>query len=102
MNRLVLAIIALDGLPAVLVGYVALVEAALRRLPEKRQAVVRPWLWLAPALVLVSVFLVYPALRTVQLSFLDRDSSSFVGLDNYRFVFTDAGMRQVLRTNVLW
>jgi alpha-glucoside transport system permease protein len=56
-----------------------------------------PWLWLAPTLILLSVFLIYPALNTVVTSFLDRDSSngifdlvddpsSFVGLDNYQFI----------------
>ena len=56
-----------------------------------------PWLWLAPTLILLGVFLIYPALNTVVTSFLDRDSSngifdlvddpsSFVGLDNYKFI----------------
>ncbi len=56
-----------------------------------------PWLWLAPTLILLGVFLVYPALNTTVTSFLDRDSSngifdfvddpsSFVGLDNYQFI----------------
>ena len=56
-----------------------------------------PWLWLAPALVLLIVFLVYPVVNTVVTSFLDEDSaggiadfvkdpSSFVGFDNYRFI----------------
>ena len=56
-----------------------------------------PWLWLAPALALLMVFLVYPVINTVVTSFLDEDSaggiadfvkdpSSFVGFDNYRFI----------------
>ena len=56
-----------------------------------------PWLWLAPTLALLGVFLVYPVLNTVVTSFLDEDSaggivdfvkdpSSFVGFDNYRFI----------------
>ncbi len=56
-----------------------------------------PWLWLAPTLALLGVFLVYPVVNTVFTSFLDQDSaggivdfiqdpSSFVGFDNYRFI----------------
>ena len=56
-----------------------------------------PWLWLAPALALLGVFLVYPVINTVVTSFLDessaggiadfvKDPSSFVGFDNYRFI----------------
>ena len=56
-----------------------------------------PWLWLAPALALLGVFLVYPVINTVFTSFLGKDSgggivdfvkdpSLFVGFDNYRFI----------------
>ena len=56
-----------------------------------------PWLWLSPALLLLSVFLVYPVLNTFVTSFMDADSSGgiwdliddpdkFVGLDNYEFI----------------
>ncbi len=56
-----------------------------------------PWLWLAPALLFLGIYLVYPVINTTFTSFLDEDSgggiidfvkdpSLFVGLDNYRFI----------------
>ncbi len=77
-----------------------------------------PWLWLAPTLVLLGVFLVYPALNTLVTSFLDRDSSngvfdlvddpsSFVGLDNYQFIVENpqplrSDTHSALLNNLLW
>ncbi|WP_432570655.1 carbohydrate ABC transporter permease [Kineococcus sp. SYSU DK005] len=55
-----------------------------------------------PALLLVAVGLVYPALRTLWLSLKSADSSSFVGLANYQQVFTTDGLQLVLRNTVLW
>jgi len=55
-----------------------------------------------PALLLVAIGLVYPALRTVFDSFRSPDLSSFVGLDNYSAIFTTNGLQQVLGNTVLW
>ncbi len=101
-DRLVLALVVVVGVPAVLIGYVTLIEGFLRLLPERQRDRVRPWLWLAPALIFLSVFLVYPAIYTVVLSFLGPDSKRFVGLDNYRYLFDDRAMLTALRNNALW
>ena len=55
-----------------------------------------------PALLLLAVGLVYPALRTVSQSFLDRNSASFVGVDNYLAIFTRPELLQVLGNTALW
>ncbi len=66
-----------------------------------------PWLWLAPTLVLLGVFLVYPTIDTIRRSFLDKRSSSFVGLDNYRFIIENpqplvSDTHSALLNNILW
>jgi alpha-glucoside transport system permease protein len=90
------------GLPALLAGYLALTEAGLHRLRPGAQQALRPWVWLAPALVFLAAFLVVPAAETVRLSLLDPRSGAFVGLRHYAFVFTDGEMRVALRNNVVW
>jgi alpha-glucoside transport system permease protein len=99
---LVLALAALVGVPAAQVGYLYLIEALVRPLPEQRQRRYRPWLWLAPALGFIGLFLVYPALHTIWLSFKDAGSVHFVGLQNYVFVFTNRTMLLAFRNNLLW
>jgi ABC-type sugar transport system permease subunit len=48
---------------------------------------IRIIIFLAPALTFVSAALVIPTMRTVYISFLERGSGAFVGLDNFRFIF---------------
>ncbi|MGH2586158.1 MAG: carbohydrate ABC transporter permease [Dehalococcoidia bacterium] len=101
-DRVLLALAVVIGVPAVLVGYVALIELGLRRLSFRWQRSLRPWLWLAPALSFLVVFLVYPVIRTAYLSLFNATSSRWVGFDNYQFIFTNEQMLIVLRNNVLW
>ena len=66
-----------------------------------------PWLWLSPALVLLGVFLVWPAIDTVRRSFLDARSSEWVGFDNYRFIIDNpqpllTDTHSAILNNVLW
>lgn len=102
MERLLLAAIAVIGVPAATCGYIILSEKLVALLPDKRQRVVRPWFWVAPAVVLMLVFLVYPTVSTIILSFDGPESTTFVGLDNYTFMFTDPSMLIALRNNVIW
>jgi alpha-glucoside transport system permease protein len=60
------------------------------------------WIWVGPAVVVVGVFLVWPVLNTIWLSFFNSDSTQFVGLKNFKFIFTDPSMLEVLRNNLLW
>ena len=76
------------------------VQLASRNL--NRRAVIRPWLFLGPALLLLGVYLVYPVVATVILSFYGRSGDVFVGLANYRWAISDAGFRQSIFNNFLW
>lgn len=101
-NTLVMAVVVVLGVPAVLVGYIGLGEAIVGRLPTTARRVVRPWVWLAPALILLTFFLVYPTIRTFYLSLFNADSTKFVGLQNYTSFFTTGADLQALRNSVLW
>ena len=48
---------------------------------------IRRTIFLAPALTFVSAALIIPTARTIWLSFLDRQGETFVGLDNFAFIF---------------
>src|SRR5690554_1488107 len=100
-ERLLLAVVVVAGVPAVLWGYITLIEGGLRRLSPNRQRALRPWVWVAPALVLLLIFLIYPAINTIWISFKDARSEQWVGLQNYERVFTDDAMRTSLRNNAL-
>jgi len=61
-----------------------------------------PLLFLAPALVFLLVWLVYPTVRTIVRSFFGRSGSDFVGLDNYKALFTTDTLLTAIKNNVLW
>ena len=58
--------------------------------------------FLAPALVLLGVWIVYPAIRTLVRSFFDREGSSFVWFDNYEQIFTDDVIFKAIKNNAIW
>jgi len=60
------------------------------------------YFYVFPALFILSVYLVYPAIRTIILSFFDRTSTSFVGFENYAYLFTTPKMLIVLRNTLMW
>lgn len=68
------------------------------------QRSLRVWSWLfaAPALFIVGFYLVYPALHTWYLSFLDRRLERFVGFENYVRLFATEATRTAIRNNLLW
>ncbi len=66
------------------------------------QGWLRYGVFLGPALLLLLVGLIYPALRTIWMSFMDKRSENFVGFDNYIWAFTIPEIQIVLRNTVLW
>ncbi len=69
---------------------------------ERRRSAIRPWLFAGPALFLLAVFLVYPVLQTIMLSFFNADGDHFVGPRNYEWALHDPEFRQAIANNVLW
>ncbi len=59
-------------------------------------------LFVGPALFFTVAFLLYPTVNTIILSFMDRYSENFVGLQNFIYVFTSQTMLTAFRNNVLW
>ncbi|MEV4703092.1 sugar ABC transporter permease [Actinoplanes sp. NPDC049316] len=58
--------------------------------------------YLAPTLIMLLVGLVYPGVRTIYESFFNAAGNAFIGLDNYKTIFTDADQLTVLRNTVFW
>ncbi len=79
-----------------------------------KQGRLAPWLYLLPALVLMTVFIVYPTIGTIRLSLLDAHSQQSAAttctagqpcwgiFENYRYALTNPDMLLALRNNALW
>ncbi|MDF1596806.1 MAG: sugar ABC transporter permease [Acidimicrobiia bacterium] len=77
-------------------------DFVVNQLPDRLREHVRPFVFVGPALVILSVYLVYPAINTLIISFKDKSQEAWVGLENYGFVFTDDAMLRSIRNTVLW
>ncbi len=79
-----------------------------------KQGVWTPWFYLAAALIIMIVFIVYPTINTFVLSLKDKTGEESAAadcvegqacwgvLENYRYAVTDSEMLQALRNNALW
>jgi alpha-glucoside transport system permease protein len=94
LGQMVLAVVLFAGV----MGLILLLVGRVKR----RSELVESLAFVVPALALLSVGLVYPAIRTTYQSFYDRTSDNFVGLDNYTEVFTNAAMLTVLQNTAIW
>lgn len=71
------------------------------RAPKKGRDFIQLLVFVAPALILLSVGLVYPAIRTGYQSLTDA-SGNFVGLQNFVWIFTREENLITLRNTVIW
>ena len=71
-------------------------------LPGKWEQRVKPYVFIAPAFLSISLFLLYPAVQTIVYSFANSASTAWVGLDNYTNLLTANGFQQTLINTVLW
>jgi len=59
--------------------------------------------FLAPAAVFLGVWIVYPTIYTIVRSFYGRDGfNEFVGIDNYRTLFTTDVLVTAIKNNMIW
>ncbi len=87
---------------AVFFAVILLIFFLAARARGKAQTPLALLIFLGPAVVLLLIGLVMPAIRTISLSFFNADSNKFVGGKNYGWAFTDPDMRKILITTVLW
>lgn len=70
-----------------------------------RANIVRPWLFLFPAVAALGLYLAYPVFETLRLSLTERlpnNQSQFVGLANYKQMMAEPKFWEALKNNMLW
>ena len=68
----------------------------------RRANVIRPWLFLGPAILFLSLYLVYPVLGSFWASLHNASGSEFVGANNYIWLLGDAKFWESMRNNMFW
>jgi alpha-glucoside transport system permease protein len=113
--RFVIAMVAIVwGVGGVAILY-WIFNGLVEKLPDMWKGHLLPFVFVGPAMAILSWYLAIPTLRTFWLSLFGRDgapaglsifqqltSDSFVGLSNYIAVFTDRLMVEAFRNNIMW
>jgi alpha-glucoside transport system permease protein len=98
LNALISIIAGVGG--AVILYY--LLNKFAEALPGRWEDRVKPYLYILPAVAAIGLFLVYPAIRTIILSFANRTSTEWVGFENYADLLTSENFLQTLFNTLLW
>ncbi len=68
-----------------------------------RANMIRPWLFLFPAMFALTLYLAYPVVETLRLSLTDRtQGGAFVGLANYAQMAGEPKFWEAMRNNIFW
>ncbi|MEM9006898.1 MAG: sugar ABC transporter permease [Cyanobacteria bacterium P01_F01_bin.86] len=70
--------------------------------PSQTRGRILPWVYMLPAMIVLTAYLVLPTVLTVYVSFFDERSQNFVGIHNYVDLLTDKVMWEAFRNNILW
>jgi alpha-glucoside transport system permease protein len=78
------------------------VNLLLNHMPRHWERRLRPYAFMGPAIMLVSLFFMYPLLRTLVASLLDARGRKFVGINNYLSILGDENVRTAIINSVQW
>ena len=71
-------------------------------LPDRLEARAKPYLYILPAYLAITVYLLYPAVQTIIDSFRDEASQEWVGLENYTELLGSDDFRATMLNTLLW
>lgn len=74
----------------------------VEQMPSTWVARIQPFLFVGPAMAILTWYLALPTLRTLRLSFMNKNSTEWVWFDNYVASFTERIMIEAYRNNLLW
>ena len=71
-------------------------------LPGRAEHRVKPYLYILPAYLAITLYLIYPAIQTIIDSFRDQVGEDFVGFENYQELLSSDDFRATLYNTFLW
>lgn len=103
--RLLIAVVALIvGVGGIWALFLT-VDNLVSQLPVRLRDTLRPYVFITPAFLILFVYIIYPTIRTVIISFFDYtrggEPTNF-GLQNYVAAVQDPALLIAIRNNILW
>ena len=78
-----------------------LIFAIAGRANGKKARPIALTIFLGPALILLLAGLVIPGVRTILFSFMDPESTSFIGMANYQWMLEDPNVKIIMVNTIL-
>ncbi len=72
---------------------------------QRNRIAITPWLFMAPGLIMFSIYVILPIFQSIWISFYQWDGLSskvFIGLDNYRELLVDPDFFTSIKNNIIW
>lgn len=113
-KNLLLALIAIAAFLVVIAALLWGTELISRLFSDRRRGAIQLFMLVAPVLILLAIGLIWPAIQTIYLSFTDIvripdpatginvESTSFAGLSNYQFAFSDPTELRTVINTLVW
>ena len=86
---------------AVFIAIIGLIMFLVDKAPKRGRDFAQLLAFLAPAMILLAVGLIYPAIRTTLLAFTN-SAGEWIGLDNFVWSFTQPDALVTLRNTLIW
>ncbi|WP_434081050.1 carbohydrate ABC transporter permease [Sanguibacter sp. Z1732] len=102
MIKVINAVLAIaGGVGAVLILFFVF-NWLVEKLPERWSSRLKPWVFAGPAIAFIGLFLLYPGVRTIILSFANARSTEWIGVQNYVDLLTESAFQQTMINTLLW
>jgi len=86
---------------AVFAAVIGLILFLADKAPKKAKDVVQLVVFLAPAIILLAIGLIYPAIRTSILAFSNK-AGDLIGFDNFVWIFTQPDAVRTVTNTIIW
>jgi alpha-glucoside transport system permease protein len=82
-----------------------LLNLLIHQLPERIKRKVEPYVFIGPVLALIGLFIIWPTLQSIRLSFMEEEidgSTTWVGFQNFKDLFAEDYFASMLINNLMW
>ena len=82
-----------------------LLNLLIHQLPERAKRKVEPYVFIGPVLLLIGLFVIWPTLQSIRLSFMEEEidgSTTWVGFQNFKDLFAEDYFASMLINNLMW
>ena len=69
---------------------------------DSKESSIRAFIFIAPAFIILLIYILYPVVETVRLSFFDKYGRDFVGISNYIWAIKDPEFKRGILNNLGW